>query len=467
MPGSTSASTSFGDLDKVDIMRQEVMAAPHTHDTDNVGAAADVLEAPVPPDGGFNAWMQVFGAFFLFFATWGFVTAFGVYQNYYETELLKGIHASNISWIGSIQAFLLMFIGVLTGPLYDKGYFRALLYTGSVTVTFGIMMTSLCTKYWQILLAQGICVGLGTGCLFIPSVAVIAGYFTMKRSFATGLASTGGSIGGIVYSVTFRSLVDKIGFGWSTRLIGFLTMALLMVSISILKPLQFPVGRRSLLLPSAFKELPYTFTALALMLTFMGVYVPYFHIQTYAAEYIGLGKDVSYQLLTIMNVAAIFGRTIPVIGADKMGPINLMIPAVLGTTVMAFAWLGMKSVAATVLFAVLYGFLSGTVVSLPPTTIVSMGGKPSDVGTRMGMAFTFAATGLLTGNPMAAALIDIPKGKFRGAQIFCGCFVAAGCILFVVARLLLPKKGGRPEVTEVRGNEEGAGDDADEKGLQA
>ncbi|KAK6355590.1 hypothetical protein TWF696_004690 [Orbilia brochopaga] len=467
MPASTSASTSLGDIDKVEIARQEIVAAPQMHDAIKVAAAANVLDAPVPPDGGFKAWMQVFGAFFLFFATWGFVTAFGVYQNYYETELLKGTHASNISWIGSIQAFLLMFVGVLTGPLYDKGYFRSLLYTGSVTVTLGIMMTSLCTKYWQILLAQGIVIGLGTGCLFIPSVAVIAGYFTMKRSFATGLASTGGSIGGIVYSVAFRSLVGRIGFGWSTRLIGFLTMALLAVSVSILKPLQFPVGPRSLLLPSAFKELSYTFTAVALMISFMGIYVPYFHIQTYAAEYIGLGKEISYQLLTIMNVSAIFGRTIPTIGADRVGPINLMIPAMVGTAIMAFAWLGMKSVATTVVFAVLYGFLSGTVVSLPPTTVASMGGRPSDIGTRMGMAFTFAATGLLTGNPMAAALIDIPKGKFRGAQILCGCFVTAGCLLFVVARLLLPKKGGEPSVAEVRGNGEGGGDDADEKELQA
>ncbi|KAF3927919.1 hypothetical protein ABW20_dc0106983 [Dactylellina cionopaga] len=446
MPGSASAPTLLGDNEK-EIQPQSESTTLTDTGTNN---ATSGLDAPIPPDGGLKAWTQVFGAFFLFFASWGFVNAFGVYQNYYTTEHLKGTPASNISWIGSIQGFLLMFIGVLTGPLYDKGYFRSLLFVGTFLVVLGIMMTSISTSYYQILLAQGVCVGLGTGCLFVPSVAVIAGYFTMKRSFATGLASTGGSIGGIVYSVAFRSMVDNIGFGWSTRILGFLTMGLLAISLTLLKPLQFPAGPRSLLLPRAFKELPYTFVSLGLMVTFLGLYIPYFHIQGYAAEYVGLGKDISYQLLTIMNVASIFGRTIPTLVADIIGPINAMIPAAVGTAIMGFAWIGIRTVPSTVVFAVFYGFLSGTVVSLPPTTIASMGGKPSEIGTRLGMSFTFAAVGLLTGNPMAGALIDIPNGKFKGAQILCGCLVTAGCSLFIIARLLLPKKNPEQSVPSPR-----------------
>ncbi|KAK6331303.1 hypothetical protein TWF730_004388 [Orbilia blumenaviensis] len=330
-----------------------------------------------------------------------------------------------------------MFIGVLTGPLYDKGYFKPLACTGTFLVVLGIMMTSISKTYWQVLLSQGICIGLGTGCLFTPSVAIIVGYFTTKRSFANGLGSTGGSIGGIVYSVAFRSMVDSIGFGWATRVLGFMTFVLVVGSISILEPLQYPSGPRSLFLPSALKDPAFTFTAIAVMTMFMGLYIPYFYIQAYAAEYIGLDKGLSYQLLTIMNVASVFGRTIPTIVADRIGPINTMIPSAAGTAVMGFAWLGMKTAPSTIVFAILYGFLSGTAVSLPPTTIASVGGKQSEMGTRLGMAFTFAATGLLTGNPIAGTLIDIPNGKFKGAQWLCGGLVAAGTALFVVAKMFM------------------------------
>ncbi|KAL5335189.1 hypothetical protein BJX70DRAFT_375748 [Aspergillus crustosus] len=52
---------------------------------------------PPPPDGGLTAWLQVAGAFFLFFNSWGIINTFGVYQTYYEDTLLPGHSASTIS----------------------------------------------------------------------------------------------------------------------------------------------------------------------------------------------------------------------------------------------------------------------------------------------------------------------------------------------------------------------------------
>ena len=57
------------------------------------------------------------------------------------------------------------------------------------------MMTSLGTQYYQIVLAQGVCVGIGAGCLFVPSVAIVATYFTTKRALMIGIAAAGGSLG--------------------------------------------------------------------------------------------------------------------------------------------------------------------------------------------------------------------------------------------------------------------------------
>lgn len=125
----------------------------------------------------------------------GIVNAFGVFQTYYEGNILSHESPSNISWIGSIQAFLLLIIGAVTGPIYDAGYFRALVWTGSFLVVLGIMMTSLSTQYWEAMLAQGICVGLGSGCLFVPSVAILPQYFTTKKALATGIAASGSSLG--------------------------------------------------------------------------------------------------------------------------------------------------------------------------------------------------------------------------------------------------------------------------------
>lgn len=113
------------------------------------------------PNGGTQAWLQVIGSWVTLVATWGLVNTYGVYQAYYETNLLASSSASSISWIGSLQACLLMLVGVVAGPLYDSGYFRHLLIVGLFLVVFGQFMTSLGREYWHILMAQGVCTGVG------------------------------------------------------------------------------------------------------------------------------------------------------------------------------------------------------------------------------------------------------------------------------------------------------------------
>jgi MFS family permease len=120
---------------------------------------------------------------------------YGAYQTFYETNFLSSQSSSNISWVGSIQACLLFLGSAVTGPFFDLGYLRTLLCTGTFLSVFGMMMTSICKEYWQVFLAQGITVGIGYGCLFLPSVAIVSQYSTTKKSFAFGVASTGSSIG--------------------------------------------------------------------------------------------------------------------------------------------------------------------------------------------------------------------------------------------------------------------------------
>jgi MFS family permease len=108
---------------------------------------------------------------------------------------LKEQTPSSIAWIGSIQAFLMLFAGTLVGPLYDNGHFRLLLAVGTFLIVFAMMMVSLCTEYWQFILAQGIVVGLGGGCLYVPSIAILPSYFSTRMAFAMGVAGSGSGIG--------------------------------------------------------------------------------------------------------------------------------------------------------------------------------------------------------------------------------------------------------------------------------
>ena len=115
----------------------------------------------------------------------GIVNMYGVYQTYYASSLPSSSPAV-ISWIGSIQAFLLFLVGALVGPIYDSGYVRSLLVSGSFLSVFGLFMTSICRDYWQFLISQGFITGAGFGCLFLPGVTIVSQFFKFQEGICDG-----------------------------------------------------------------------------------------------------------------------------------------------------------------------------------------------------------------------------------------------------------------------------------------
>ena len=369
--------------------------------------------------------------------TWtrGIVNAFGVYQTYYESQALFTSTSSSISWIGSLQAFLLLIVGVITGPLYDAGYFRTLLFTGSFLTVFGMMMTSICTEYWQVILAQGLTIGLGSGCLFIPSVAIVSTYFSTKKSLATGIAASGSSIAGIIYPIIFHRLEPHIGFGWATRVIAFIMLGTLCLPLAVMRVRVQPAAKRPLIDKSAFKEPTFMIFAVACFLGFMGLYIPFFYLPTFSlAKVNGVTADFSLYTIAIANAASTFGRILPNYIADKTGPLNIIAPCALISAVLAYAWIPIHTKGALIAFCILYGFFTGSFVSLPPTTVVTLSPNLGLLGTRMGMIFTFCGLGLLIGSPVAGSILGSGE-NFLGLQVFCASVVVVSALLLFVARV--------------------------------
>lgn len=83
-------------------------------------------------------------------------------------ELLRVEPATGLLCIGycvpgTLQAVLIIAVGVLTRPLFDRGYIRSLMIFDSFMVVFGMMMLSLSSKHHQIILSKGLYVGVGSG----------------------------------------------------------------------------------------------------------------------------------------------------------------------------------------------------------------------------------------------------------------------------------------------------------------
>lgn len=203
-------------------------------------------------------------------------SSFGIFQPYYTVSLHRS--PSDISWIGSIELFLVYFIGTFSGRAMDAGFFRATIVAGLVLQLGGVFATSASTEYWQLFLAQGLCQGLGDGLLFCPVVALVSTYFIKKRAVALSIQAAGGATGGMVFPAIAQSLLDRIGFTWTVRVMGFVMLFNAVAALVLLRTRVIPRKNDPLVDLSAFRELPYALFVAGTFLAFWGVFFSYYYV---------------------------------------------------------------------------------------------------------------------------------------------------------------------------------------------
>jgi hypothetical protein len=150
------------------------------------------------PEGGKAAWSVVAGAWCCSFVSSGWVSCVGDFQSHYQKNELKAYSPGSISWIPSMQIFLLFGLAPIYGHVFDCYGPRPLLIGGTCSHIFGILMLSLSTKYYQIFLAQSICSAAGASAIFWAAGLTTSTWFQRRRGLSNGLATSGSSIGGVV-----------------------------------------------------------------------------------------------------------------------------------------------------------------------------------------------------------------------------------------------------------------------------
>lgn len=239
--------------------------------------AADPSTDP-PPDGGLEAWLQVLVGHLCVFTSFGQINSFGIYQSYYASTL--ALPPSTISWIGSLQILLIYGVGALSGRALDAGHLRATLALGLALQAVGMFATSGARAYWQLVLAQGVCQGLGMGLAFCPAVANAATYFAGRRVVAISSVACGGATGGMVFPAIAQTLLPRVGFAWTVRCMGFVVVfnAAVVLALARTRGQRGRIGKAPLMEWSAFAEMPYLLYCVSMFFAFWGIWVAYYYV---------------------------------------------------------------------------------------------------------------------------------------------------------------------------------------------
>lgn len=362
------------------------------------------------------------GAFFTFFCSVGFINAFGVFQDYYESHQLRNYSSFDISWIGSFSTFALFAGAPIAGILVDrvgptvcklsyafilripikqtaKGDRRqVLLIFGGLAMLVAVFMTSLCHQYYQFFLAQAVLLGASMSCLFCPAIATVSRYFHKNRGLAMGVTVGGSSTGGVIWPIVLNELLNKDGvsFGWTIRIVGFIMLPLLVLAVLTVNPpakkssedhhhrmltkeeernqtdegyesqevLQGEVKAHKRGLVSLLKDTTFLVLCSGLSISYLGMFSPFFYATSYARS-LGHSTSFAFYLVSIVNAASLFGRILPGILADRYGHFNLCGTAALLSGAIALCWTAAKSSAGLVVWCLAYGLTSGVRIPSP------------------------------------------------------------------------------------------------------
>ncbi|KAF4983459.1 hypothetical protein FZEAL_1188 [Fusarium zealandicum] len=436
--GETSGNDGRGrDPEKATDLRYGAIGDSGTVDTSSTGRGA-TLEFP---EGGLQAWLVVFGSFCGMLSVYGLINTAAVFESYFSQHQLRDYSSSEIGWIFSLYLFVVFFVGIQVGPVFDKYGPQIMVGIGGLLISGSLLILSVCQEYYQIILAYSVMGGLGGALLNSPAYASIAHFFDVRRGFATGIAMTAGSIGGIVFPILLQKLLPSLGFGWTTRILGFILLGLTVPSTLFMKSRLPPQDKLTSVWPdlSVFKDSKFTFSAFGIFFLEWGLFVPLTYIVSFAGRSSGDMTD-SYTLLSILNAGSLLGRFLPGLLADKIGRFNVMLMTIALCIAAVFGlWMPAgDSKGMIIAFAVVFGFGSGSNLGLTPVCLGQLC-DPRDYGRFVSAAFMVASFGTLSSLPIAGAILEAGHRGDTGWKAliaFAGLSYALALACFLAARVL-------------------------------
>lgn len=113
-------------------------------------------------------------------------------------------------------------------------------------------------------------------------------------------------------------LLASVGFGWTTRILGFIVLGCfviaLLIDMTAFDPHQPGIARakrRDLLDLPAFKDASYSLYVAGDFLLYVGPWIPLFYIPSYAQNTLGTSREFAFALVSIANAGSVAGRILP------------------------------------------------------------------------------------------------------------------------------------------------------------
>ncbi|CRG87307.1 putative transporter MCH4 [Talaromyces islandicus] len=421
------------------------MAYPASQEGSSEQPDSKMIATSLGPDHQKEEWTirhtrAIIGSFCGLFASFGWYSSTGLFQDYYQRNQLRDYSPSTISWISSMGFFLVYSGTCFFGPLSARFGATPVVVVGSMLQVGGLLGTAFSSKLYQFLVLQGFLSALGASAVFFATIQIFGQWFRRRQALLVGISASGTSVGGVVFPLMIQSLLPKVDFRWTMIYVVFVILFLLLVAIfcvrapSTAPPAPQPPDNNGQSWLTVFKDYN-LLLAIAGIAFLSGTFTLVVTFVVAVARLRGWNDQVN--AIVCLNAASFLGRIIPGVIAEYIGRLNTMaIFSFLSTVLILGLWLPSSGVPASIAFSVTWGFASASVVSLGPAILFQLS-RPQDGVRNLALLYCVQSIAALTASPTGGALLSIEDdGNPRYLQLLAGLLSAVGTILIVLVRWL-------------------------------
>jgi MFS family permease len=360
-----------------------------------------------------TGWLTALSAFIAGFTVFGVMYSFGVFFAPMEAEFDASRTATSVFY--AVTGTLFYISGSVTGRLSDQFGARPVVCAGAFIMGGGLVLTAFAPRMWAGYLTYGIGVGVGAGCAYIPTLALVGGWFSRHRNTALGLAAAGTGCGTLLIPPVAALLIEAHGWRMAYALFGAGSFVLLLVCAALAHPP--PTGRAAKAQPlrQVVRSRPFVLLYASWVLATIGLTASLVFLPPFAHSN-GVGPVAASALVSVIGGMSILGRAGIGYVSKRLGALWLWKLSVLVMAVSYLLWLPFTAYAWLVAFAAVLGLGYGVRIALMPVVLIEFFGL-GNLGAVLGVFFTASAVSSLSG-PLLTGLIIDQTGSYAWGVVF-------------------------------------------------
>lgn len=352
--------------------------------------------------------------------------------------LADEFHASRtaIALVFSLAAGGFHLFGAVAGRLADRVSTRLMCLAGVAVMAAGYLAAAHAYTLGALYTCYGLGVGLGIGLLYVPSMAAVQSWFTVKRSAAAGIATAGLGIGTVVAPIAVGAALPALGWRTCFSILGVAILAVGVPAALLIR--RHPSTLHTALSGASPRLWPILRTAtfaqfyLSVLLASICTFIPYVHLVPAARDQ-GYTLQVGTMLIALIGVGNIAGRFALGGIADRIGRLRVLawLTAVLGCSFLG--WAASSTLPVLIGFAMVFGLAYGGCVSLYPAVTADLFGD-NRIGATLGALYTGVGLAALAGPTLAGYLRDSTHGYSASALVSAAAAFTAAALTYRLYR---------------------------------